>query len=180
MKGLRILVVLAVAVVVGVIAGTYAAGQDEPVLTASEARSFTQQALNSSGGRNVRVAPEAEVRDDTFTPEGGEPIPVWIVPATVSGQPVELYVAKTGSRAVNLDDALPDGGFVFGDEEFKKLETFRLDLAAERVQENRRVPALLATVLVVVVGVLLLLVVVTGRRRATEPDDPVAPQPNGE
>ncbi|MGI8758009.1 MAG: hypothetical protein ACR2K0_01730 [Acidimicrobiales bacterium] len=174
------MVVLAVAAVVGVIAGTYAVSREDPALTASEARSFTQQALNSSGASNVRVAPEAEVRDEKFTPEGGEPIPVWVVPAIVSGQPVELYVAKTGSRAVNLDDALPDGGFVFGEEEFKMLESFRLDLAADRVQESRRTPALIATVLVVVLGVALLLLVLSGRLRGTRPDEAVVADPNGE
>lgn len=180
MRGIRIAVVLAVAAVVGVIAGSYAASTEEPAITASEARIFTQEALNSSGVRNVRVADEGQVRAEIFTPEGGEPIPVWVVPATVSDQPLELYVARTGSRAVNLDDALPDGGFVLGDEQFRMLETFRLDLAAERVQESRRVPALLATVLVVVLAVALVLVVLAGRHRGTRPDDALAPVPSGE
>lgn len=161
--------VLAVVVVVGLIAGAYAAGTDDPALTADEAVTFTREALSSVGAQRVEVS--NDVRAETFTPEGRDPIAVWVVPATVSDQPLELYVAQQGGRAVNLDDALPDGGFVLTEEQFAALEQFRLDLAGQRVAEQRRIPATAAGVLVVVVGVALLLLVVTGRSsRRAEPE----------
>lgn len=155
-----------VVVVVGLIAGSYAASQAPPEMTTGEAQTFTRVAMNAVDARNVVV--EGEVRAEEFTPEGGEPIDVWVVPATVSGQPLELYVMRRGDRAVNLDDALPDGGFVLSEEQFKALERFRLDLAGERVQERRQGPALVAGLLLVLVAVVLLASVVTGRARGAD------------
>lgn len=169
MRALRILAVLGVVLVVGLIAGAYAAGQDEPPLTAAEAQTFTRQALTASGVQPVEV--QGEPRRESFVPEKGRPIPVWVVPAMASGQPLELYVAETGGRAVNLDDALPDGGFVLNEQQFKTLENLRLDVAGDRVQRERQGPAVAATVLVVLVSVALLLAVVTGRTRATRSDE---------
>lgn len=172
MKGLRALALLVVVVVVGLVAGTYAVNQDPPAMTADEARAFTRAALTAVEARNPMVG-EGEVRADGFTPEGSEPIPVWVVPATVSGQPLELYVMRAGDRAVNLDDALPEGGFVLPSDQFAALELFRLDLAGERVRESRQGPALVAGVLIALVGVALLLSVVTGltgRARTTGTD----------
>lgn len=161
MIGLVVVVVL-----VGLIAGSYAASQERPEMTADEAQTFTRVAMGVVDARNVMV--EGEVRAEEFTPEGGEPIDVWVVPATVSGQPLELYVMRSGDRAVNLDDALPDGGFVLSEEQFKGLERFRLDLASERVQQRRQGPTLVAGLLLVLVAVALLVIVVTGRTRRAD------------
>ena len=169
MRGLRVLVVLAVVLVISLLAGAYAAGRDEPSLTAADAVTFTREALAASGVSAVEVPGEA--RAEPFMPESGGTIPVWVVPATVSGRPIELYVARSGSRAVNLDDALPGGGYVLTEEQFKTLEEFRLDPAADQVQEERRGPAVAAGILAVVAAVALLLTVVSGRARAASPDD---------
>lgn len=168
MKGLRVLVLVIVVVVVGLLAGSYAAGQGRSDITAEEARIFTRAALTAIEARNVVV--EGDVRSEAFTPEGGDPIPVWVVPATVSGQPLELYVMRAGDRAVNLDDALPDGGFVLPEEQFQALERYRLDLAGDRVREARSGPALVAGLLLIVVSVALLAAVVAGRVRAATTD----------
>jgi len=174
-KGLRVLLVLAVVLVVSLIAGAYAAGQDARPLSAPEAREFTQRAFTFSGVDPVEVTGEpraevfniaeqdgeGEVRGEQA--EAGEPIEVWVVPATVSGQSVELYVARRGDRAVNLDDALPGGGYVLTDEQFDRLAEFRLDLAREDLQEQRQGPALVAGLLIALTAVLLLVAVLRGR-----------------
>lgn len=164
MRAVRVLAVLAVVLVVGLIAGAYASGTEQPTMTPAEARVFTSQALEASGVREAKVG--EDVREETFRPEGGEPIPVYVVPAEVAGFPLELYVQRSGDRAVNLDDALPDGGFVLTDEQFDKLAEFRFDPAAERVAESRRGPATLAGALVLLVGVALLITVVGRRSQA--------------
>lgn len=179
MKGIKALALVAVVVVVGLIAGSYAAGREVPRLTAAEAGVFAQQAFTDAGARRVEIA--GEPRAESFTPirqgDDGEPVPatepvdVWVVPVRVSDQPVELYVAQTGGRAVNLDDALPEGGFVLGTEQFDRLERFRLDLAGMRVSAQRRGPAIVAGMLIAVVSVALLASVVTGSVRQASTDD---------
>lgn len=191
MKGLRVLIVLGVVLVVSLIAGAYAAGQDAPTLTSEDAREFTVRAFTFSGVDSLEST--GEPRAEPFVPtdqegedrgedgETGEPIDVWVVPTTVSGQPVELYVARQGNRAVNLDDALPGGGFVLTDEQFARLAEFRLDVAGEELREKRQGPALVAGLLMVLAGLLLLVAVLRGRRR--EEDAPPAAtgvQPAGE
>ncbi len=179
MKGLKVVALIGVVVVVGLIAGAYAAGREVPQLNAAEARIFAEQALLDSGARRVEVT--GEPRAEEFIPvrEGedgqampaSEPIDVWVVPLTVSDRPVELYVAQSGGRAVNLDDALPDGGFVLDDEQFDRLERFRLDLAGDRVSAQRLGPSIVAGLLIAVVAVALLALVVTGRVRASRTDE---------
>ncbi len=179
MKGIKLVALVGVILVVALIAGAFAAGRDVPQLNAAEARTFAEQALLDSGARRVEIS--GEPRAEEFTPvrEGedgeavpaSEPIDVWIVPLRVSDQPVELYVAQAGGRAVNLDDALPDGGFVLNEEQFDRLERFRLDLAEDRVSAQRRGPSVVAGLLIAVVGVALLALVVTGRVRASRTDD---------
>ncbi|MDP8987622.1 MAG: hypothetical protein M3N25_09525 [Actinomycetota bacterium] len=163
MRALRVLAVPAVVLLVAVVAGAYASGTEQPSMTPAEAREFTTRALQASDVRNVTLG--TEVREETFRPEGGEPIPVYVVPAEVSGYRLELYVQRSGDRAVNLDDAIPNGGYVLDDEQFEKLAQFRFDPAAERVAESRRGPATVAGALVLVVGVALLISVVGGRSR---------------
>lgn len=164
MRALRVLAVLGVVLVVSLVAGAYAAGKEQPTMTPHEARVFTRAALEASGLSDVKIS--KRVREESFVPEGGgEPIPVYVVPAEVSGNRLELYVERTGDRAVNLDDAMPDGGYVLGDEQFKKLEEFRFDPAGERVAESRRGPATVAGALVLVVAVALLISVVGPRSR---------------
>ena len=172
MTALRALAVVVVVVVVGIVAGSYAVSQDPPELTAEDARTFTRAALAAVEARNVVV--EGEVRAEDFTPEGGEAIPVWVVPAKVSTQPLELYVLRAGDRAVNLDDALPDGGFILSEEQFAALERFRLDIAGERVRERRQGPATVAGILVLVVGLGLVVSVVLGRARRPGTDPAAA------
>jgi hypothetical protein len=163
-RALRVLAVLAVVLLVGVVAGAYAAGKEPPTMTPGEAKVFAAEALAAAGLRNVAV--QDDVREDTFVSEGtGEPVPVYVVPADVAGNRLELYVQRTGNRAVNLDDAMPDGGFLLNDEQFKQLEEFRFDPAAQRVAADRRGPATLAGVLALVVSGALVLSAV-GRRRA--------------
>jgi uncharacterized membrane protein YtjA (UPF0391 family) len=176
-KGLRVVIVLGVVLVVSLIAGAYAAGQDAPPMNASDAREFTIRALTFSGFDGVEVTgePRAEVFDAAEQPssdgqdrenrvEAGPPIPVWVVPATVSGQQIELYVAAESDRAVNLDDALPGGGFVLDEEQFKRLERFRLDPAGDQLRADRGGPAVAAGLLIVVVTLLLVVALVRGRR----------------
>ena len=186
MKRLRVLVVLGVVVVVSLIAGAYAAGQDAPPMTGPDAREFTERALTFSGFDDVEVTgePRAELFDpgeqaaapgqaqDRGQGAPGPPIPVWVVPATVSGRQIELYVARQSNRAVNLDDALPGGGFVLNDEQFDRLERFRLDLASQELRRERQGPALVAGLLIVVAAVLLVVAGLRGRRpRGTTPPE---------
>lgn len=179
MKGLKVLALVGAVVLVSLIAGVYAAGREVPRLSASEATTFAQQALTDSGARGVEV--RGEPRAEAFIPvregDDGEPVPepdpieVWVVPVMISNQPVELYVSQTGGRAVNLDDALPDGGFVLDEEQFDRLERFRLDLAGDRVRAQRRGPSIVAGLLLAVVAVALLTSVVTGRGREAPADE---------
>lgn len=175
MKHLRVAIVLGVVLVVSLIAGAYAAGQERAPLTAAEAQEFTVRAFTASGVDSVEVT--GEPRAETFTPTGRgevedqasggetrEPIEVWVVPANVSGQPVELYVARRGDHAVNLDDALPGGGYVLTDEQFDRLAQFRLDLAGEEMRDQRQGPALVAGVLIALATALLIFSAVRGRR----------------
>ncbi len=182
-KGLHVALLVGVVLVVSFIAGAYAAGREVPRLTQAEARTFAVQALNDTGARPVEV--RGEPRSESFTPVPQEeeqaqadqaapapdPIDVWIVPLTVSAQPVELYVSQAGGRAVNLDDALPDGGFVLNEEQFDRLERFRLDLAGDRIRAERQGPSLIAGMLIVLVAVALLASVVKGRVRAARTDE---------
>lgn len=184
MKGLRVLIVLGVVLVVSLIAGAYAAGQDAPPLSGADAQEFTLRAFNFSGVDSVEST--GEPRPEVFVPteqeaegedrgeevETGEPIEVWVVPVTVSGQPVELYVARRGDRAVNLDDALPGGGFVLTDEQFARLAEFRLDVVGEELREDRAGPALVAGLLIGLAALFLLVSVLRGRNR--EDDAPPA------
>ncbi|CAN5205324.1 hypothetical protein BH24ACT1_BH24ACT1_13260 [soil metagenome] len=182
MKGLRLLIVVGVVLVVSLIAGAYAAGQDAPPLSGPDAREFTVRAFTFSGVDSVEATgePRAEVfipTDEAGEDRGGqgqtgEPIDVWVVPATVSGQPVELYVARRGDRAVNLDDALPGGGFVLNDEQFARLAEFRLNPASEELRRDRQGPALVAGLLLTLAALLLVVSVLRGRRR--EEDSPPA------
>lgn len=178
MKGLRLLVVLGVVVVVSLIAGAYAAGQDAPPMTGPDAKEFTERALTFSGFDAVEVTgePRAELFDAGAQAgrEGGErqdqaeagpPIPVWVVPVAVSDRQIELYVARQSNRAVNLDDALPGGGFVLNEEQFQRLERFRLNLAREELREDRQGPALVAGLLIVVSASLLVFSALKGRGR---------------
>ena len=193
MKGLRVFLVLGVVLVVSLIAGVYAAGQDAPPISSADAREFTQRAFTFSGIDSVEVTGEPRAEPFNVTEQqgegenrveeagSGEPIDVWIVPATVSDQPVELYVARRGDRAVNLDDALPGGGYVLSDEQFDRLAQFRLDLAREELQDKRQGPALVAGLLIGLTAVLLLVSVLRGRRRGEDAPPPAAgAQPAGE
>lgn len=186
MKSLRVLIVLGVVLVVSLIAGAYAAGQEAPPMTGPDAREFTIRALTFSGFDSVQVTgdPRAELFNVGDQPDGerdaqggadeadpGPPIPVWVVPATVSDQQIELYVARQSDRAVNLDDALPGGGFVLTEEQFARLESFRLNPASEQLRADRQGPAVAAGVLIVVVALLLIVAKVRGGRgQETSPE----------
>ncbi len=186
MKSLRVLIVLGVVLVVSLIAGAYAAGQEAPPMTGPDAREFTIRALTFSGFDSVEVTgdPRAELFNVGDQPDGerdaqggadeadpGPPIPVWVVPATVSDQQIELYVARQSDRAVNLDDALPGGGFVLTEEQFARLESFRLNPASEQLRADRQGPAVAAGVLIVVAALLLIVAKVRGGRgQETSPE----------
>jgi hypothetical protein len=185
-KSLRVLIVLGVVLVVSLIAGAYAAGQEAPPMTGPDAREFTIRALTFSGFDSVEVTgdPRAELFNVGDQPDGerdaqggadeadpGPPIPVWVVPATVSDQQIELYVARQSDRAVNLDDALPGGGFVLTEEQFARLESFRLNPASEQLRTDRQGPAVAAGVLIVVAALLLIVAKVRGGRgQETSPE----------
>ncbi|MDP8955237.1 MAG: hypothetical protein M3N37_10075 [Actinomycetota bacterium] len=175
MKGVKVLALVGVVVVVCLIAGAYAAGRETPRLSAAEAQVFAQQALIDSGAREVELRGEPRAEDFAPPPEEGQPrrdpVSVWIVPLTVSDQPIELYVTQTGGRAAYLDDALPDGGFVLNEEQFDRLERFRLDLAGDRVRDERRGPSLVAGLLIALVAAALLASVLTGKARAARTDE---------
>lgn len=177
MKPLRVMLVLGVALVVSLIAGAYAAGRELPPMTAAQAREFTVRAFTyaSSGEGDVEVT--GEPREEVFNQEaeeeeagndspgpGGDAIDVWVVPAMVANQPVELYVARRGDRAVKLTDALAAGGFVLNEEQFDRLAEFRLNPSGEEQRQERQGPAVAAGVLVVGVSFLFMVVVVRGRR----------------
>lgn len=186
MKSLRVLIVLGVVLAVSLIAGAYAAGQEAPPMTGPDAREFTIRALAFSGFDSVEVTgdPRAELFNAGGQPDGerdaqggadevdpGPPIPVWVVPATVSDQQIELYVARQSDRAVNLDDALPGGGFVLTEEQFARLESFRFNPASEQLRANRQGPAVAAGVLIVVAALLLVVAKVRGGRgQETSPE----------
>ncbi len=192
MKRLRVFLVLGVVLVVSLIAGTYAASQDAPPMTAGEAREFTRRALLFSGFPSVEVTSEPraelfnvgdqpdseEARGGGDDAEAGPSIPVWVVPATVSNQQIELYVARQGDRAVNLDDALPGGGFVLTEDQFDRLEGFRLDLAGEQLRADRQGPSVAAGVLIVLASLLLLVAVVRGRRGPETSSEPAETGPS--
>lgn len=199
MKGLRVVVVLGVVLVVSLIAGAYAAGQDRPPMTAAQAQEFTVRAFTFSGAEPVELSgePRAEEFPGPGTPEPddddrgdeegqdgdgvpAEPVPVWVVPVTVSGRPVELYVARSGNSAVNLDDTVPGGGYVLNQEQFERLAQFRFDPAGDRLRDGRQGPALVAGLLIVVAGVFLLVAVLRGRERTTATPSSGVPEATAE
>lgn len=189
MKNLRVLIVLGVVLVVSLIAGAYAAGQDRRAFTAADAREVAIRAFTYSGFDSVEVSgePRAEVFNQAaaLAEQGGaetqrmaeaatDRLPVWVVPVTLSGQPVELYLSRTSGELVNLDDALPEGGFVLTPEQFARLDQFQLDLLGEELRSQRQTPALVAGLLIVLAALLLAFAVLRrrGRERRREPASP--------
>lgn len=82
--------------------------QDRPELSAADARSFTEHALDHLGFEAIEVAPKAPAA--TYQPQsGGGPIRVWQTTATVRGGRVEILVQRDAGVAVFVEDRTTDG-----------------------------------------------------------------------
>ncbi len=158
---------VAVAGLVALVAGIVVAvvdltDGDPPALTPPDAVTFTRRALSAAGVAGAVVDPAP--RPGRFTPEGSDPVEVWIVPVDVEGQHIELYVPRRGDRAVNLDDEIAPGQFLLSDGQFDALKRFRLDLHQERLRQRQVVPGAVAGILVLLTGTWLFMTVRSPRR----------------
>jgi hypothetical protein len=174
----------ALAAVAAVVLALLAWVQPLPDLTAEDARQFTAGAFEAAGFTDGRVRPD--VRSDLYTEEGGEELEVWITITDLDGQPVELWIDREASEAVQINDNTDDGPLL-DDEQFRIVDDYDEDpRAAERMRRNWFV-TLGATVAVVIA---VAAVVLTGRRKqpqtatptptptsSTSPSEPPAPSP---
>jgi hypothetical protein len=171
--GARALVVVAVVVAAtAVVLALLAWGQPIPALTAQDARQFSADAFEAAGFTEGAVRPDVEAssyRDE----DGDETFDVWITITDLEGQPVELWIDRNGSQAVQVDDNT-DGGPLLTDEQFQILDDYEVHPRAdERRRRNSWVTAAAAVAVAVAVGV----IVVTGRtKRAPSP----SPEPEPE
>lgn len=166
-------------VVVALVATSFALARKPPAMSATDSVTFARRALAAAGVEGADVG--RQPRTSVFTLDDGTEVGVWIVPADVRGELVEVYVPRSrtlpcdgsvldrlpgtracpADRAVNLDDEVDDGRFLFTEDQFAALEDFRLNPALDRQRDRRIGPAVAAGSLVAIVGVAL--AVGTGR-----------------
>jgi len=157
MRGVLVLGV----VMAGLVMGTACVDADSE-LTAADARTFTERALEDADVGRIRVGRKVEA--GVFRPESsGNPVPVWETSASVSGGNVVLFVTRRGNRAVYLNDVSDGGGALLSDEQFRRLDRFRFNPAADRQRDRLVLPGLIATLFLVGTVVLLGFAVRAGR-----------------
>jgi hypothetical protein len=147
--------------------------QPLPDLTAEDARQFTADAFEAAGFTEGAVRPDVE--ESTYREEGGdEEFDVWITITDLDGQPVELWIDREGSQAVQIDDNT-DGGPLLTDEQFQILDDYEEHPAAD---QRRRRNWLVTGAAVLAVALAIGVIVLTGRRkRAPSPEPAPGPQP---
>jgi hypothetical protein len=147
----------------------------QPAMHAGDARSFARKALTHIGLRTVRVSPEVTLARYRSPARRSQPVQVWRTHSTVAGGgTVDLYVTRRGDSAVFVRDVAPGGKPLLSDRQFRRLQEFRLNPAADRARDRVLVPAVVSVVLLVAAGSgLFFTVFLRGRRedrRAPEPE----------
>ncbi len=139
--------------------------QPLPELTAEDARQFTADALEAAGFTEGSVRPDvrAGVYPET---EGDSDFDVWITITDLEGQPVELWIDREGSQAVQINDNTEDGPLLT-EEQFRILDAYDTHPRADdRRRRNWIVTAAAALTVILAVGLIVLIL-----RRSSSPSD---------
>jgi hypothetical protein len=149
-------------VAVGVLA---ASCTSNAAMSSSDARAFTKRAMNRLGYPNAIVSPivgHALYRspDAAFRRQG--PVEVWTTTATVPDGQVDLYIQRKGDSAVYVRDARTSGGRLFDDNQFRALQRFRYNPAADRQHRRERAPGAAGVALLVLAAGALIAAVLSG------------------
>jgi hypothetical protein len=148
-------VVAAAAVVVTV----FAWGEPLPDLTAEDARQFSANAFEAAGFTEGAVRPDVE--EATYREDDGPAFDVWITITDLEGQPVELWIDRERSQAVQIDDNT-DQGPLLTDDQFQTLDRYEEHPGAdERRRRNWLVTGAATLAVAVAAGALWF----TGRRK---------------
>ena len=91
--------------VLAIVAVAIAWLQDVPELSADDAVTAAQGALDEVG---LEADVEPDPRRTTYTADSGDPIEVWTVRAEVRSERIELYLATADARPVSIDDRTED------------------------------------------------------------------------
>ena len=144
-------------------------------MNGGDARSFAHKALTHIGLRAVRVSPHVTLARYRSPARRSQPVQVWRTHSTVaSGGTVDLYVTRRGDSAVFVRDVAASGKPLLSDSQFRKLQGYRLNPAADRARDRVLVPAVASIVLLVAAGSGLFFAVFLGAARR---EDEPAPEP---
>jgi len=159
--------------VVLMVTGT-ACGQ--PAMTRADARAFTRKALLHIGFTGVsvdRAVTLASYRSPDPKFRNNKPVQVWQTHSTMAEGTVDLYVPRKGNSAVFVRDEATAGGALLTTRQFRLLQNFRLNPAADRRRNHLRGPTIAAVVLAVLVACGLFVAVILGRTslRSTAADE---------
>jgi hypothetical protein len=159
-----------VAAVAAIVLAVLALVQPLPDLTEEDARRFTANAFAAAGFPDGEVS--RRVESAVYAEPGGDvEFDVWVTTIELGGRPVELWIDRDGSQAVQIDDNTEEGPLLDG-EEFQILDDYD---EHPRADERRRRNWLVTGVAVVVVAVAVGVIVVIWRR--TSPSPSPAPPP---
>ena len=149
----------------------------QPAMNGGDARSFARKALTRIGLRAVRVSPEVTPARYRSPARRNQPVRVWRTHSTVAGGgTVDLYVTRRGDSAVFVRDVAAGGKPLLSDRQFRELQRFRLNPAADRARDRVLAPAVASIVLLVAAGSGLFFAVFIGTARRQEPVPEPAPE----
>ena len=144
---------------IAVVAVVLAWVQPLPDLTAEDARQFTAAALEAAGFSEGSVRPD--VRASTYPEDdGGSEFDVWITITDLEGQPVELWIDREGSQAVQINDNA-EGAPLLTERQFRIVDDYATHPQAD---DRRRRNWIVTAVAVLVVALAAVVIVVVLRR----------------
>jgi len=147
----------------------------QPAMTRTDARTFARKALIHAGFTGVavdRAVSLASYRSPDPKFRNQKPVQVWRTRSSVPEGTIELYVTRKGNSAVFVRDEATAGGPLLTDRQFRLLQNFRLNPAADRRRNHLRGPTIAAVILAVLVACGLFVAVFVGRTGRGEPGPP--------
>jgi hypothetical protein len=144
----------------------------QPAMTKADARTFASKALTHIGFTNVQVDTDVSLASYSSPDpkyKNRKPVQVWRTRTTVAEGTVELYVPRKGNSAVFVRDEATTGGALLTDRQFRLLQDFRLNPAADRRRSRLQGPTIAAVVLAVLVACGLFVAVIFGRTPGIRP-----------
>jgi hypothetical protein len=164
-----------VAAVAAIVLAVLALVQPLPDLTEEDARRFTANAFAAAGFPDGEVS--RRVESAVYAEPGGDvEFDVWVTTIELGGRPVELWIDRDGSQAVQIDDNT-DQGPLLTDDQFQTLDRYEEHPGAdERRRRNWLVTGAATLAVAVAAGALWF----TGRRKPAPlppatPSDPPEP-----